>query len=253
MNFYWNIVTLPSCVSFYLQQNESTIYISLSINLLIFLLCILKYLLFGFLKDRLVKPVRRNPNQTCQTHTKFQPEQSRVEQDLRHSLILKKKSESLSCSVMSDSLRTHALQPTRLPCPWKFSRSGLPFPSPGDISNPGLNPSLLNWRQIPYHLSHQGSLSLIWPYDQMAIPHLQVLRPKTLEPSFFPLFQSHSIFNLSVNSLGSKLQNTTFLTTTLFQANSLSHLDDFQSHLASLPLCSCLALVWSQQDSRVIF
>ena len=41
----------------------------------------------------------------------------------------------LSHSVVSDSLRPHGLQPTRLLCPWGFSRqkywSGLSFPSPG--------------------------------------------------------------------------------------------------------------------------
>ena len=36
---------------------------------------------------------------------------------------------------------------------------GLPFPSPGVLSNPGIEPeSLLHCRQILYHLSHQGSL-----------------------------------------------------------------------------------------------
>ena len=63
----------------------------------------------------------------------------------------------LSCSVVSDSLRPHGLQPTRLFCPWGFSRqeywSGLPCPPPGDLSNPGL----LHCRQILYRLSHQGS------------------------------------------------------------------------------------------------
>ena len=46
--------------------------------------------------------------------------------------------ESVSCSVVSDSLQHHGLQPTRLLCPWGFSRqeywSGLPCPSPGDLS-----------------------------------------------------------------------------------------------------------------------
>jgi len=27
---------------------------------------------------------------------------------------------------------------------------------PGDLPNPGIEPSLLHWRQILYHLSHQG-------------------------------------------------------------------------------------------------
>ena len=50
----------------------------------------------------------------------------------------------LSHSVVSDSLRPHGLQPTRLLCPWGFSRqeywSGLPYPSPGDLLNPGIKP-----------------------------------------------------------------------------------------------------------------
>ena len=50
----------------------------------------------------------------------------------------------LSCSVVSDSLRPYGLQPTRLLCPWGFSRqeywSGLPCPPPGDLPNPGIKP-----------------------------------------------------------------------------------------------------------------
>ena len=43
-----------------------------------------------------------------------------------------------------------------------FSRqkywSGLPFPSPGELPNPGIEPGLPHCRQMLYHLSHQGSL-----------------------------------------------------------------------------------------------
>ena len=35
--------------------------------------------------------------------------------------------------------------------------SGLPFPSPGDLPDPGIKPSVLRCRQMPYYLSHQGS------------------------------------------------------------------------------------------------
>ena len=35
--------------------------------------------------------------------------------------------------------------------------SGLPFPSPGDLPNPGIEPGSLNYRQILYWLSYQGS------------------------------------------------------------------------------------------------
>ena len=49
-----------------------------------------------------------------------------------------------SCSVMSDSLWHHELQPTRLLCPQEFSRqeywSGLPCLPPRDLSNPGIEP-----------------------------------------------------------------------------------------------------------------
>ena len=46
------------------------------------------------------------------------------------------------------------------PPPMGFSRqeywSGLPFPSPGDFPDSGIEPSLPNCRQTLYHLSYQG-------------------------------------------------------------------------------------------------
>ena len=57
---------------------------------------------------------------------------------------MKKERESVSCSVMSDSLRPNGPLPARLPCPCEFSRqdywSGLSFPSPGDLPNLGIKP-----------------------------------------------------------------------------------------------------------------
>ena len=50
----------------------------------------------------------------------------------------------LSLSVVLDFLRPHVFQPTRLVCPWEFSRqeywSELPCPPPGDLPNPGIKP-----------------------------------------------------------------------------------------------------------------
>ena len=50
----------------------------------------------------------------------------------------------LSCSVMSDSLQPHGLKPTRLLYLWGFFKqeywSGLPWPPPGDLPNPGVKP-----------------------------------------------------------------------------------------------------------------
>ena len=48
---------------------------------------------------------------------------------------------------MSDSLQPRGLYPARLLCPWDFSRheywSELPFPSPGDLPNTGIEPGSL--------------------------------------------------------------------------------------------------------------
>ena len=47
--------------------------------------------------------------------------------------------ESVSHSVMFDSLRPPGLQPTRLLYPWNFpgKNTGVPFPPPGDLPTPG--------------------------------------------------------------------------------------------------------------------
>ena len=51
----------------------------------------------------------------------------------------------------------------------EFSRqeywSGLPFPAPGDLPDPGIEPGSLALQQILYCLSHQGS-----PLRKLFIP-----------------------------------------------------------------------------------
>ena len=67
----------------------------------------------------------------------------------------------VSCSVVSDSLRLHRLQPTRLLCPWnspcKNTGAGCPSLLQKIFLTQGLNPGLLHCRQILYHLSSEGS------------------------------------------------------------------------------------------------
>ena len=65
-----------------------------------------------------------------------------------------------ACSVVSDCLQPHGAR--QAPLSMEFSRkeywSKLPFPSPGDLPDPGINPvalHCLHWRQLLYHLSHQ--------------------------------------------------------------------------------------------------
>ena len=46
------------------------------------------------------------------------------------------------CAVLSCPITSHSLQPSRLLCPWGFSRQdycwGLLCPPPGDVPNPGI-------------------------------------------------------------------------------------------------------------------
>ena len=56
--------------------------------------------------------------------------------------------------------------------------SGLPFPSPADLSDPGMNPHLLHWQAYSLPLSHQGSLITAvanWKYslDHHRLSHIQ--------------------------------------------------------------------------------
>ena len=64
----------------------------------------------------------------------------------------------VSYSVISDSLQPLGCIAYQAPLSIEFSRqefwSGLPFPSPGYLPNPGLNPGLMHSRQMLYHLSY---------------------------------------------------------------------------------------------------
>ena len=65
----------------------------------------------------------------------------------------------LSHSVLSGSLQSHGLQPTRILCPWDFpgKTTGVSCHSllQGILPTQGLNPGLQHCRQIIYQLSHQ--------------------------------------------------------------------------------------------------
>ena len=67
--------------------------------------------------------------------------------------------ESVSCSVLSNSLWPHGLESTRLLCPWnslgKNTGVGSHFLLQGLFPTQGSNPGLPHCRQILYHLSHQ--------------------------------------------------------------------------------------------------
>ena len=72
-----------------------------------------------------------------------------------------RESESVSHSVVSDSLQPHGLEPTRLLCPWNSpgqnTRVGCHFLLQG-ILTLGLNLRLLHWQVDSLPLNHLGSL-----------------------------------------------------------------------------------------------
>ena len=76
-------------------------------------------------------------------------------------LLLLKKSVCVSCSVVSNSLQPHGLQPSRFLRPWdspsKNTGVGCHFLLHGIFPTQGLNSGLQHCRQILYHLSHQGN------------------------------------------------------------------------------------------------
>ena len=89
-----------------------------------------------------------------------------------HSLILKTihtfspnkymKSESVSFSVVSNSLRPHGLYPARLLCPWDSlgKNTGVDYHSPPQriFATQGLNPDLLHCKWILHRLTFREAL-----------------------------------------------------------------------------------------------
>ena len=62
---------------------------------------------------------------------------------------------------MSDPLRPHRLQPTRLLLSMEFpGRSGLPFPALGDLPDPGFKPESPSWQADSLPLSHLFLIAL---------------------------------------------------------------------------------------------
>ena len=64
---------------------------------------------------------------------------------------------SVSCSVVSDSLGPCGLEPSRLLCPW--NSPGIPLPSPGDLSNPGIEPGSFALQADSLASEPQGNLT----------------------------------------------------------------------------------------------
>ena len=97
----------------------------------------------------------------------------------------------LSCSVMSDSWWPHGLWPTRLLCPWGFSRqeycSGLPCPPPGDRPDPGIEPRspALQGDSLPSEPPGKPLVYIVWQLNIQDLLSGDVPIPFTEETTIF--------------------------------------------------------------------
>ena len=67
-----------------------------------------------------------------------------------------KENERVGCSVVSDTLQLHGLS---MGCSRQESWNGLPFPSPGDLPDPGIKPGSPALQADFHCLTHEGSLT----------------------------------------------------------------------------------------------
>ena len=102
------------------------------------------------------------------------------------------------CSVMSDSLWPHGLQPARLLHPWDFLGKNMGvdcyFLLQGIFLTQGLNPGLPHCRQTLYYLSHRGSIFTIY----FGLPSFLHLRAKKIFSLNFLKFFLKKVFLLLV-------------------------------------------------------
>ena len=108
-------------------------------------------------------------------------------------------SETVSLSVMSNSLWSHRLQPSRLLCPWN---------SPGKNIGMGChsllqgifwaqrsNLGLLHCRQIVYHLGHRGAICLVL---SKAIPFESFLQIRWYFTPRERVYNYHTVLSLGI-------------------------------------------------------
>ena len=86
---------------------------------------------------------------------------------------------------MSDSFATPWTVVCQLLCPWDFPGkkywSGLPFPSPGDLPNPGIESASSALQVDSFPLNHLGSLTPSYPSNVEMLTIVWVLLPSSFK------------------------------------------------------------------------
>ena len=109
-----------------------------------------------------------------------------------------------ACSVVSDSLRPHGLQPARLLCPWgspgKNTGVGCHALLQGIFPTQGLNPGLPHCRRILHQLGHQESyyntVNQLHP-NKFFLKKTALLMQGTWVPSLVKELRSHMLCSVA--------------------------------------------------------
>ena len=76
-----------------------------------------------------------------------------------------------SCLILATPWIVAHQAPLSMGFPWQEYWSGLPFPSPRGLPDPGIEPRSLHCRQIPYRLSYEGNPE-IFPKQATQFPRI---------------------------------------------------------------------------------
>ena len=98
---------------------------------------------------------------------------------------MKVKSESESCSVVSDSSRPHGIQPTRLLRPWDFPGKSTRVGCHCLLLDLGSNPHLLQWKHRVLTTRPLGKSQhlICWnPASSQSIVHFQLMASERITP-----------------------------------------------------------------------
>ena len=90
------------------------------------------------------------------------------------------------CQTLCDSLDCSSPGSSVMRFPRQEYRSGLPFPSLGDLPNPGTEPLSPVWQADSLPLSHQGSPHTVNPFQTQ---HRNTLKVQSASPDF-PVHQA---------------------------------------------------------------
>ena len=107
-----------------------------------------------------------------------------------------------NCSVVSDSLQPHGLQPQGLYSPWNSPGQDTGVGSQGIFPTQGLNLGLWDCRQILYQLSYQGSPSTLFQFSSVqSLSRVRLFATPwiTAHQASLPITNSRSLLSLDSN------------------------------------------------------